>query len=77
MLQSVVQRLGVDPHEHVANDRFTGHDESLAIDGKTMCNAIDAQGQQTHVMRVVGHTSKICYTESNWILGVQEFSVQV
>ncbi len=27
-------------------------DESLAIDGKTMCNAIDDQGYQTHIMSV-------------------------
>jgi len=38
-------------------------DESLAIDGKTLCNAIDAQGQQTHIMGVVGHQSKTCYTQ--------------
>ncbi len=37
-------------------------DDSLAIDGKTMCNAIDDQGQQTHIMSVVGHRTKICYT---------------
>ncbi len=28
-----------------------------------MCNALDAQGQQTHVMGVVGHQSKACYTQ--------------
>ncbi len=38
-------------------------DESLAIDGKTMCNAIDEQGHQTHVMGVVGHRTKTCYTQ--------------
>ena len=41
-----------------------GHDDTtLAIDGKTMCNALDAQGHQTHVMSVVGHQSKACYTQ--------------
>jgi Domain of unknown function (DUF4338)/DDE_Tnp_1-associated len=45
------------------NARFGQSDESLAIDGKTMCNAIDAQGQQTHVMSVVGHASTLCYTQ--------------
>lgn len=45
------------------NAAFGQTDESLAIDGKTMCNAIDAQGQHTHVMSVVGHESKICYTQ--------------
>lgn len=38
-------------------------DRSLAIDGKTMCNAIDAQGRQTHIMSVVGHDSAQCYTQ--------------
>ena len=45
------------------NQTYAQHDESLAIDGKTMCNAIDDQGYQTHVMSVVGHQSKTCYTQ--------------
>jgi len=39
------------------------HDESLAIDGKTMCNAIDDQGYQTHIMSAIGHQTKTCYTQ--------------
>ena len=38
-------------------------DESLAIDGKTMCNAIDEQGRQAHIMSVVGHETAQCYTQ--------------
>lgn len=38
-------------------------DDTLAIDGKTMCNAIDEQGRQTHIMSVIGHDTKICYTQ--------------
>jgi Druantia protein DruA/DDE_Tnp_1-associated len=38
-------------------------DDSLAIDGKVMCNAIDDQGHQTHIMSVVGHQTKSCYTQ--------------
>ena len=38
-------------------------DEGLAIDGKTMCNAIDAEGRQTHILGVVGHQSKLCHTQ--------------
>jgi hypothetical protein len=38
-------------------------DESLAIDGKTMCNAIDSEGKQTHIMSAVGHQSGHCYTQ--------------
>jgi hypothetical protein len=45
------------------NEMYAGNDDSLAIDGKTMCNAIDDQGRQTHVMSVIGHQSKICYTQ--------------
>ena len=45
------------------NARYGPVDESLAIDGKTMRNAIDGAGHQTHVMSVVGHTSKTCYTQ--------------
>ena len=58
----------VDP-EHIDralqrwNQQYAQHDESLAIDGKTMCNAIDDQGYQTHIMSAVGHTTKICHTQ--------------
>jgi hypothetical protein len=50
------------------NERYGAGDSSLAIDGKTMCNALDEQGQRTHVMSVVGHESKICYTQKKWAL---------
>ena len=45
------------------NAAFGQEDQSLAIDGKTMCNAIDEQGQQTHIMSVVGHETALCYTQ--------------
>jgi len=48
------------------NERYAGHDESLALDGKTMCNALDQEGHPTHVMSVVGHQTKICYTQKKW-----------
>ncbi len=38
-------------------------DEGLAIDGKTMCNAIDQDGRQRHILSVVGHQSLSCYTQ--------------
>lgn len=38
-------------------------DEALAIDGKTMCNARDDDGRQTHILGVVGHQSQTCYTQ--------------
>jgi len=45
------------------NKIYAEQDETLAIDGKTMCNAIDDQGHQVHVLSVVGHQSKNCYTQ--------------
>jgi hypothetical protein len=45
------------------NHAYGQHDASLAIDGKTMCNAIDEQGSQTHIMSVIGHQSQACYTQ--------------
>jgi GNAT superfamily N-acetyltransferase len=45
------------------NEVYGQEDSCLALDGKTMCNAIDEAGRQTHVMSVVGHNSKICYTQ--------------
>ncbi len=45
------------------NDTYGQHDASLAIDGKTMCNAIDENGCQTHIMSVIGHQSQACYTQ--------------
>lgn len=38
-------------------------DRAIAIDGKTMKNAIDAAGNQTHIMSVIGHDSKVCHTQ--------------
>ena len=48
------------------NQAYAGADESLALDGKTMCNALDAEGHPTHVMSVVGHQTQICYTQKKW-----------
>lgn len=38
-------------------------DDALAIDGKTLCNAIDEDGRQTHVLSVVGHDSHTCLAQ--------------
>ena len=45
------------------NEVYGKEDESLAIDGKVMRNAIDESGNRTHIMSVVGHESKACYTQ--------------
>jgi hypothetical protein len=38
-------------------------DSCLAIDGKTMKNAVDDEGHQTHILGVVGHQSGMCHTQ--------------
>ena len=38
---------------------------ALAIDGKTLRNAIDEHGTQVHVMSVVGHDTKTTYTKKS------------
>lgn len=48
------------------NETYAQIDTSLAIDGKTMRNAIDDQGRPTHVMSVVGHQTQTCYTQKKW-----------
>ena len=50
------------------NQTYGQQDESLAIDGKTMRNAIDDQGYQTHIMSAIGHQSKTCYTQKKSLL---------
>jgi hypothetical protein len=60
--------ISVDPErlDHAIqrwNELYGEGDQSLAIDGKVMRNAIDKDGKQTHIMSVVGHESKGCYTQ--------------
>lgn len=45
------------------NEAYGKQDQCPAIDGKTMCNAIDEQGYQTHIMSAIGHQTKNCYTQ--------------
>lgn len=45
------------------NAQYGADDEGLAIDGKTMCNAIDEEGRQAHILSVVGHETNACYTQ--------------
>lgn len=37
--------------------------EALAMDGKTMKGAVDATGAQTHIVSLIGHTSKRCVAQ--------------
>ncbi len=45
------------------NQAYAQHDQSLAIDGKTMCNALDEQARRIHIMSVLGHESAVCYAQ--------------
>jgi hypothetical protein len=49
------------------NQAWGAQDEALAMDGKTMKNALDEAGDQTHIMSVVGHESKRCYAQKKWV----------
>jgi hypothetical protein len=58
-----VEPAFLDQALHGWNTQFAVTDEGLAIDGKTMCNAIDEEGRRTHILGALGHDSKICYTQ--------------
>ena len=45
------------------NRLYAQDDESLAIDGKTLCNAVDEDGRQTHIMSAIGHQSLSCHAQ--------------
>nr|WP_240905551.1 Druantia anti-phage system protein DruA [Thiorhodococcus mannitoliphagus] len=45
------------------NAQQASTDEGLAIDAKTMCNAIDTDGRQSHIPSTVGHQAHSCHTE--------------
>lgn len=45
------------------NQAWGAADAALAMDGKTMKNAVDETGAQTHIMSLVGHDSATCYAQ--------------
>jgi hypothetical protein len=45
------------------NDQFAKEDEGLAVDAKTMRNAIDEDDHQAHILGVVGHQTGRCHTK--------------
>jgi hypothetical protein len=63
-----VEPLQLDRALQRWNETYAQDDETLAIDGKTMCNAIDDEGHQTHILSAVGHTTKTCYTQKKSVL---------
>ena len=65
-IRDVITRVDPVQLDHAIqkwNQKYGKLDEALAIDGKTMCNSIDEQGHQTHIMSAIGHQTKACYTQ--------------
>ena len=66
-IEPVVQELKahwtLDRALNTWNQIWGDQDEALAMDGKTMKNALDEEGYQTHIMSVVGHESKRSYAQ--------------
>jgi len=50
------------------NEQFAEADEGMAVDGKTLRNAIDEEGRQTHILGVVGHQTGRCHTQKKSVL---------
>ncbi len=66
VIRDLLVRINPEHLDRALQRWYAAHgesDDSLAIDGKTMCNAIDDKGQQAHIMSVVGHQTKSCYTQ--------------
>lgn len=66
VLRDILIRVDPQQLDHALqrwNEVYGPQDQSLAIDGKTMCNALDVEGYQTHIMSVVGHDSATCYAQ--------------
>lgn len=45
------------------NQAWGAQDTALAMDGKTMKNALDEAGEQTHILSLLGHDSGTCYAQ--------------
>ena len=66
LIREVLTRVDPAALDHALqrwNAQHAVTDEALAIDGKTMCNAIDEAARQTHILSAVGHQTQTCYTQ--------------
>lgn len=64
IIRNVLIRIDPDALDRALqrwNESYGIEDSSLAIDGKAMKNAVDSDGDQTHIMSAMGHQSKACY----------------
>lgn len=65
-IRDVLTRVDPDALDralHGWNAQMGGDDEGLALDGKTMRGALDADARQTHILGVVGHQTQRCLTQ--------------
>lgn len=70
VIREVLTRVdpdGLDRALQRWNTLHAASDEALALDGKTMCNALDEQGRQTHIPGLVGHHSQTCYAQKKLV----------
>ena len=68
IIRDVLIRVDPEPLDRAFqnwNAQFAVQDTSLALDGKTMRNALDENGAQTHIMSVVGHDTATVYTQKS------------
>jgi len=66
VIRDLMVRVDPDALGHALqrwNEVYGEKDESLAIDGKTMCGAVDGNGLRTHIMSAVGHHTMNCYAQ--------------
>lgn len=66
VIRDCLTRINPDAMDQAINtwkQKEKKNEEALAIDGKTMKNAVDDEGSQTHIMSVIGHDSNHCYTQ--------------
>ena len=66
VIRDVLVRVSPDAFDAALrqwNEDHGGPDSALAIDGKTMRGAVDADGVKTHVMGIVGHDTRKSYAK--------------
>ncbi len=70
VIRNIMVRVDPDALGHALqrwNEVYGEKDESLAIDGKTMCGAVDENGLQTHIMSAIGHHTMNCYAQKKLV----------
>ena len=55
----------LDQALNIWNQAWGRADSALAMDGKTMKNALDETGRKTHIMSVAGHETTLCHVQED------------